>query len=297
MLQSLADLWIKRRAAPVPEALTAVGGLKPAIVVTGGSRGLGLALARAFARAGSDIVLIARNATTLTGAAQALMQATPGTPVHTLALDAAGPTAARDIEGFLASNGLFLDVLINNAGSGLGGPFVSHAQTDIDALVSLNVAALTRLTRHALPGMLARGRGGILNVSSLGGLVPGPNQAAYYASKAYVISLSEAIASEVSGRGVRVCVLAPGPIETSFHENMEAGGALYRTLLPSLRPERVADAAYQGYRLGRRVVIPGFINIALTLGARVMPHALLVPLIGVLLDPRKMPETANPGRK
>ena len=100
------------------------------------------------------------------------------------------------------------------------------------ALVDLNVRALTRLTRHFLPGMRQRGRGGILNVASLGGYAPGPNQAAYYASKAYVLSLTEAIAAETAGEGVRVCALAPGPVDTAFHARMGAENAFYRYLVP-----------------------------------------------------------------
>jgi hypothetical protein len=142
--------------------------------------------------------------------------------------------------------------------------------------------------------MLARGRGGIINISSLGGYGPGPYQAAYYASKAYVISLSEAVASEVAGSGVRICAVAPGPVGTRFHHDMQAETAPYRRLLPELTPERVARSAYLGFRLRRRVVVPGVLNMLAALALRVMPHPLTVPILGWLLRPgagRAPPQT------
>jgi short-subunit dehydrogenase len=134
--------------------------------------------------------------------------------------------------------------------------------------------------------MMSRGRGGILNIASLGGYAPGPHQAAYYASKAYVLSLTEALAAEASGLGVRICVVAPGPVETGFHADMGAEHALYRQLLPSMTPEQVAASAYRGFRFGRRVVIPGVFNRLLFTSLKVLPHPISVPLVGLLLKNR-----------
>ena len=125
-------------------------------------------------------------------------------------------------------------MLVNNAGTGLAGPFLTDAPDDLSHLNAVNIDGLTRLTRAALPDMIARQRGGILNMASLGAYVPGPNQAAYYASKSYVLSLTEALASEVSGQGVRVAAMAPGPVNTTFHRDMGAEASFYRLLLPSL---------------------------------------------------------------
>ena len=152
-------------------------------------------------------------------------------------------------------------------------------------LIDLNVTALTRLMHHALPRMLARARGGILNVASLGGLVPGPYQAAYYASKAYVISLTEAVASEAAGRGVRFTALAPGPVDTGFHAAMGAEFSFYRQLILPLSPEGTANAAYRGYVLGCHLVVPGLINKVLALALRILPHTLLLPFVRWLLRP------------
>ncbi len=147
-----------------------------------------------------------------------------------LPLDVTTPDAVAKIEAALAAHGAYADVLVNNAGMGLAGPFHAHPPDDVLRLIDLNVRALSHLTRHFLPGMRVRGRGGILNVASLGGYAPGPNQAVYYASKAYVLSLTEAIAAETAGEGVRVCALAPGPVNTMFHARMGAENAFYRLL-------------------------------------------------------------------
>ncbi|HJZ44586.1 MAG TPA: SDR family oxidoreductase, partial [Hyphomicrobiaceae bacterium] len=286
-LRSLIDAWVGRRARPSREALAAVAGREPATVVTGASRGIGLALARRFAEAGDTIVLVARRAGPLEDAAAALARDHRVKTVP-VALDITATDAPAAIEQALADHGLYGDRLINNAGIGLTGAFFAHDAEDIDRLIALNVTALTRLTRHALGEMRARGRGGILNVASLGGYTPGPYQAAYYASKAYVISLTEAIAAETAGAGVRIAVLAPGPVATGFHAAMGAEAALYRALIPALSPERVARAAYRGFMLGRRVIVPGVLGTPMAYALRIIPHPILVPLIGVLLDPASL---------
>ncbi len=154
-------------------------------------------------------------------------------------------------------------------------------------MLDLNVDALTRLMRHALPAMLARGEGGIINVASLGGLVPGPNQAAYYASKAYVVSLTRAVATENAGRGVRLMALAPGPVDTGFHRAMGAELSFYRQLMIALSPEQTARAAYRGYVLGLHLVVPGITAKLLQIALWIIPHALLLPIIGWLLRRRE----------
>ena len=281
---ALCDRWIARTAQPIPAALAAVSGLRPAVVVTGGSSGIGLAIAHAFAREGETVVLVARNPERLASARASFGAGRTG--VFTGPLDVTTLGAPAALDAALTGLGLYLDILVNSAGIGLAGAFESHKPEDIDRLLALNIAALTRLTRHAVPQMRARARGGVLNVSSLGGYVPGPNQAAYYASKAYVCSLTEALAAELAGTGVRMMVLAPGPVDTKFHDSMGAGNALYRWLLPALSPERAARAAVFGYRLGRRVVVPGLIPKALAVAVTVLPHALTAPLLRAILAPR-----------
>lgn len=260
--------------------------LRPVVVVTGGSEGIGFALAKQFARAGDTVLLVARRPERLE-AAKAELQTRGRGDVHVLALDVTSPHALAELDTALARMGGYVDVLVNSAGMGLSGTFVSHRAEDIEALVDLNVRALTRLTRHLLPGMLVRGHGGILNMASIGSYGPGPNQAAYYASKAYVLSLTEAIAHETAGLGVRVCAIAPGPVRTSFHRRMGAEKAFYRLLVPPGSADLVGWLGYWAYRLGLRVVWPGVLTPATAIAMRLMPHRLLNPIVATLLKPRK----------
>ena len=253
----------------------------PITVITGGSEGIGLALARRFARGGDHVALVARDAQRLARAASALRA--EGATVIEIAADATALETPSLIVETLLLRGYFVDVLINNAGMGLSGAFAEHAPSDIERALAINVTALTRLTHHMLPAMLARRRGGILNVASMGGFMPGPYQALYYASKAYVLSLTEAIGWEARGSGVRIAALAPGPVETRFHARMGAERALYRTLMPSMSAARVAGFAYWGFRLRRRVIVPGIVWPLLALAARLTPHFLLNPMMGWLL--------------
>jgi len=285
-MQNTPGAWLSRflpwRAtadpAAVSAALDAVSHLKPAVIVTGGSRGIGFALAKRFLEKKHETVIVGRNAPRLTEAVAELKAATGVEPLSILC-DVTEANAADIIDANLSRAGLYLDVLVNNAGIGLAGPFLAQAPFEISRLVALNVESVTRLTRTALPDMIARQRGGILNVASLGAYVPGPNQAAYYASKSYVMSLTEAIASEVSGQGVRVSALAPGPVDTSFHRKMGAERSLYRLILPSMTPDRVARSAYRRFMFGQRVIVPGLFNIAAVIALRVLPHIVTVPIM------------------
>jgi short-subunit dehydrogenase len=135
--------------------------------------------------------------------------------------------------------------------------------------------------------MLARGRGGILNVASLGGLVPGPNQAAYYASKAYVVSLTRAIATENAGRGVRLMALAPGPVDTGFHDAMGAELSFYRQLIVALSPAQTARAAYRAYVFGCHLFVPGITTKLLQIAVWIIPPVLVLPIMGWLLRRRE----------
>lgn len=256
--------------------------VRPAVVVTGGSRGIGYAIAERFARDAHIVVLVARTSDELERAAATLRIST-GTRVETIALDITQNAAIAKIDETLAAYGLYCDVLVNNAGVGLSGPFEGQNERGLDLLVALNVGAPTRLMRHYVGGMMGRGRGGIITIASLGGYIPGPYQAAYYASKAYLISLSEAVAHEVAGTGITVLVVSPGPVATRFHEIMGAERARYRTWLPQMSPERVANAAYFGFRVGRRAIKPGILNALAAYALRILPRPISVPIIAWLL--------------
>ncbi len=285
--QRLAGSWIAPRHAN-PEILAAaqaaVAGLKPAVAVTGASRGIGFALAEHFAKEGHDVALIARTSSDLDAAAARIRSRATPAGVLTLSLDITQAGAAARLDEWLRAAGYYVDVLVNNAGIGLAGPFAQSGPAALERLVTLNVTAPTLLMVRFLPEMLARQRGGILNVGSLGGAVPGPGQAAYYASKAYLQSLSEAAAAECSGAGVRISTLLPGPVDTGFHASMGAESSLYRQLLPSLSPQHVARAGYRGFRIGQRVIVPGLFNKLLYIAIRALPHPLTVPFVKILLN-------------
>jgi len=284
-MQSPLQAWRRRWWRPDPQALAAYAGLRPMVVVTGGSEGIGLALARRFAAAGNDLVLVARRPEPLREAADRI-RAEFKVEAVAVPVDVTSPGAIPTIEAALTAQRAYADILINSAGMGLAGPFHGQAPEAIMQLIDLNVRALTALSRHFLAGMRVRGRGGILNLASLGGYAPGPNQAVYYASKAYVLSFSEAVAAEVAGQGVRISALAPGPVNTRFHARMGAEQALYRYLVMPSSAEGVARAGYRGFALGWRVIVPGLFNPFLALAMRVLPHRIVIPIVGVLLKQR-----------
>ena len=275
----------RRRNWRQNEQTSAFSALRPVAVVSGASEGIGRALAGEFARAGHDLLLVARTPGPLSAAAAEL--ASTGVQIATLSADLATTDGCAAVAAALAASSAYCDVLVNNAGIGLGGPFAGQSEADLDQLVDLNVGAVTRLTRSVLPGMLARGRGGILNVASLGGLVPGPNQAAYYASKAYVISLTEALAQETAGQGVQISALLPGSVATKFHARMGAEHAYNLALTGVMDPQQVARTGYRGFRLGLTLVYPSFLHHVNAIVLRILPHWFSVPVVGWMLRQRR----------
>ena len=288
MITPWVDRWKRRAWQPDTVALAALPRTRPAIVITGGSEGIGQALASAFSDRGKPLVLVARNPAKLEQAANHLNQAAAKPACLTLSQDLTAPDATDNLRAFLASHGLHAEILISSAGIGNSGDFAAETPEKLEALCQLNVTALTRLTRALLPDMLTRGSGGIINVASLGGFAPGPYQSAYYASKAYVISLTRALEHETRGAGVRIACLAPGPVNTGFHERAGPGAesAFYRRILPAMSPVDVAQSAHRGYDLGHGLIIPGLFAHGLGMIMRLTPSALQTPIIAILLKPR-----------
>lgn len=250
------------------------------VLVTGASSGIGLELARLFARDGAQIILVARREDRLLRLADSL-ESMHGEAVTVLPADLSRPGACRDIVEDLARRGIQVDVLVNNAGFGRHGEVAALGPEEQKEMVAVNVSALTELTRLFLPGMLDRGRGGILNLASTAAFLPGPRLAVYYATKAYVLSFSEALAEEVRGTGVTVSCLAPGPTETEF-----AGRArMKRSMLfrmGTASAARVAEAGYRGFRRGKTLVIPGILNRILVFAVRLTPRFLTRKATGFL---------------
>ena len=258
-------------------------------LVTGASGGIGWELARAFAAGGYDLVLVARSAGKLEQLAGELRDR-HGVAVRVLAKDLAGPGAPDEIFQELEGAGVAVDALVNNAGFATFGPF---AETDLASEleeIQLNVVTLTHLTKRFLPGMLARRRGGVLNVASTAAFQPGPQMAVYYATKAYVLSFSEALAEELRGSGVTVTALCPGPTATGFQARAEMqDSGLFTGPLKVMGAAAVARAGYEGFRKGNRIVIPGLINKLGVQSVRVSPRALVTRLVGAMQAKRNHP--------
>jgi uncharacterized protein len=252
--------------------------MKHTALVTGASGGIGLELARLLAGDGHDLVLVARSEGRLREVGEQL-QTAHGITATVIAADLSEPNAARDLVEALRAASIEIDVLVNNAGFGLSGPFVEddpQAQRD---LLQVNVVALTELTRLLLPAMVARRSGRILNVASAAAFAPDPLAAVYGATKAYVLSLSEAIGEELRHSGVTVTALCPGPTQTGFSAAAGAGATrLYRKQKPMSSAD-VARAGYQGLHDGRRVVVTGLRNKLLVQSTRVSPRR-VVTVVG-----------------
>ena len=226
-------------------------------LVTGASSGIGAELARIHAEHGGDLVLVARRADRL-AALQAELEQAHGITVHVIAKDLSDPEAPRQIHDELAGRDIRIDYLINNAGFGNGGFFHEQDWTRNEAMIKVNVLALAALTRLFVPGMITRGSGRILTVASMAGFLPGPLQAVYYATKAFVVSFGEAIGNELAGTGVTVTALCPGPVDTEFIEqaNLRKAKGFARTV----SARGVAQAGYHAMLKGRPLIVPGLMN-------------------------------------
>jgi uncharacterized protein len=256
------------------------------VVVTGASAGIGAALARVFAEHGHDLVLIARRESKLDALADEIAAGGRQRPL-VLAIDLAQPDAGARIKAELAAHGLEPEYVVNNAGFGLVGEASQLDQAEQLAMIDLNIRSLTELSL-AFADTLARLRGGILNVASVAGFIPGPGMAVYYASKAYVLSFSEALHHELARRGVRVTVLCPGPVPTEFQARAGIPRIPFpRTGIPRVvgsnaltcTAEEVAEAGYQGLMRGRRVVVPGLANKAVTVITRLLPRRFVLEAV------------------
>ncbi len=259
--------------------------LTPITIITGGSEGIGKALALEFAQGGFDLLLLARNQHRLETTASEI-SATHDVKVLTFKCDLTTQDSGRKIVTFLELNQHYCQHLINNAGTGLAGTFAKQDEGEIQQLVDLNMRALTDLSRHFLPDMLERGNGGILNIASMAGLLPGPYQAAYYASKAYVISLTKALSWEVWGTGVQISVLVPGPVKTKFHARMRARSELYIKFGAGISTQRAARMGYSGFRCGKCLIIPGILSQLGAVALKIIPHVLLMPFMAWFLKAR-----------
>jgi short-subunit dehydrogenase len=250
--------------------------MRPVTLITGASAGIGSALAHVFAAHGHELVLVARREQKLAALAQAI--AAKGHPLPiVLPCDLERPDAVARLGEALRAAGVEPAIVVNNAGFGLVGSAAALDRAEQLAIIDLNVRALTDLSLAFIES-LGRHRGGILNVASVAGFMPGPGMAVYYASKAYVLSFSEALHRELGGRGVRVTTLCPGPVPSEFQARAGHKAKAYPPLLTQTA-EQVAEAGYRGLAAGRRLVVPGLANKLVTVLTRFIPRGLALALI------------------
>ena len=248
-------------------------------VVTGASTGLGAVFATALARQQYDLTIVARSRERLEALAERLRQSY-GTAVEVIVADLIQPTALETVEEHVVGDSA-LELLVNNAGFGTTGPFARLDPDQEEAEIRLNVLALVRLTRAALPGMIARGRGAIINVSSLAAFAPGPYDATYGATKAFVNSFTEALHEELYGTGVHVQTLCPGFTRTEFQQRAGVDVSKIPTFA-WMTPEAVVDASLSALQRRQVVCVPGLVNRLLALLMGAAPRRLVRRVSGIL---------------
>jgi short-subunit dehydrogenase len=220
-------------------------------LITGGNSGIGLELARLAAKDSRDLILVAQNASSLDVAAAELKQ---NVTVHTIPRDLSQPGAAKDVYDQVQILGAEVDCLINNAGFGDYGPFAAAGLARQESMISVNVTALTALTRLFLPAMLERGHGHIMNVASVTGFLPGPLMSVYFSTKHYVLAFSESLVQELRGSGVKVTALCPPPVSTPFARAAHISPANYMATT-KVTPAEVASYGYRMMKLGKPVAV------------------------------------------
>jgi len=243
-------------------------------LITGASGGIGYELAKLFARDHYNLVLVARSGDKL-NQVRAELEGQFGIKVKAVALDLAATPAPKFLFDQLQREGIAVDVLVNNAGFGAFGEFATMAEEEILGQIHLNITALTHLTRLFLPGMLARRGGKIMNVASTAAFQPGPLMAVYYATKAYVLSFTEALANEVAGTGVVVTCFCPGATNTNFQKRAGMENSRLFKKIGAMNVEAVARDGYRGLMAGRTVVISGVQNWLVAESVRFAPRKLV----------------------
>lgn len=255
-------------------------------LITGATRGIGYELSKLFAKDGYHLVLVARDGQRLNQVAKE-METAYGIKIRTILKDLSGRTAAEAVFDELQKDSTRIDVLVNNAGYALYGPF---RETDLGSelgMMQINMESPTQLTKLCLDQMIKRGEGKILNVASTAAFQPGPLMAVYYATKAYILSFSEALANELQGTGVTVTALCPGPTKTGFQERAGIEGLKMYGGWRVLDAETVARIGYRGMMEGRTVVVPGLFNKLLAFTVRLGPRNLVTRIARRLQEGRK----------
>jgi short-subunit dehydrogenase len=246
--------------------------MKETVLITGASSGIGLEVAKCFAADGCRLILVARNREAMEKLAEELRLKNK-IEVIVLPADLSLPETPKRIFEKLSAQKISVDVLVNNAGFGTHAPFVEMSLPRQLEMIQVNITALTELTGLFLPGMIQRKRGGILNVGSVAGFQPGPNMAVYFATKAFVLSFTEALAEELLGTGLKVSVLCPGPTESNFG-NVARGEKVRQIKTSKMPTDVVAIYGHRSFRNGKVIAVPGIQNHLLIFLNRLVPRRL-----------------------
>ena len=255
------------------------------VLITGASGGIGHEFAKLFARDRHNLVLVARSGDKLVQVAAELRS--QNVTVTTIALDLSTSLAPKFLFDQLQTDGVAIDILINNAGFGAFGEFAQMSNDEIFGQIQLNVTALTELTRRFLPAMLTRRSGRIMNVASTAGFQPGPLMAVYYATKAYVISFSEALANEVRHSGVSVTCFCPGATHTGFAKRAGNDKSRLFKQLGAMNVERVALHGYRAVMEGRTLAISGAHNWLVAQSTRFAPRKMVTAISRWISEPTR----------
>lgn len=250
-------------------------------LIAGASSGIGYEFAKIFAKNGYNLVLSARSKQILEDLA-AELSALHGVKVHVLEADLSNPDECRKIEAFCQNNEILVENLINNAGIGDNESFVNSDWKKQEQMMRLNIESLVKLTHMFLPNMVAKKSGGILNVASTAAFQPGPYMAVYYASKAFVLSFSEALSEELKGTGVHVTALCPGPTRSGFQKTASMDKAVLFNYLNIPQAVDVAAYGYRAFKNKKAVAIHGFMNKVMVQSLRLSPRKLILKVLGLL---------------
>jgi uncharacterized protein len=247
-------------------------------LITGASGGIGYDLAELFAQNGYDLVLVARNEPKLQQIKRDWEQRYK-IQIHVLAKDLTLAAAPQELVEALRTKNISVDVLVNNAGFGWKGNFAEMKESDALEMIQVNITSLVHLTRLLLPDMLARKSGKILNVASTAAFQPGPEMAMYYATKAFVLSFSEALSAEVEDKGISITTLCPGPTNTNFQARANMANTQVFRKMAVMDSRTVAALGYQGLMKGKRVIVPGVMNKIGVWSTRFVSHAMLMRVV------------------
>ncbi len=256
--------------------------MKETALITGASSGIGWELAKLFAKDGYNLVITARREEKLKQLADELKSYNVNCEI--IVKDLSDPTAPKELFDEIRKKGIHIDVLVNNAGFGIGTKFIDSDPVNELAMLQTNIIALTALTRYAILEMKKKGKGKILNLGSTGSFSPCPNSAVYCATKAYVLSLSEAIAEELKGTGITVTTLCPGPTATGFAATAGVTEVKSFNSPGVMQPSAVAKIGYEALMKGKTLAIAGLQNKLMIQSIRVSPRKLAVKVAGYIMS-------------